>query len=99
MRPGSDHGCGQPRPARDHYARAYASPSALTAGFNWYRKLHQDGADNASATGTVSTPVLYLRGEHEIGDVGAHVGGHFAPEDAPDAVWSTIARFAVGEVD
>jgi len=61
--------------------------------------------------------VLNLRGEHEIGDVGAHVGGllgagltdvrsavipgagHFAPEDAPDAVWSTIARFAVDEVD
>jgi len=55
--------------------------------------------------------LLYLRGEHEGGDIDAYIAGfrgagladvrsaiiagagHFAPEDAPDAVWEAIADF------
>jgi pimeloyl-ACP methyl ester carboxylesterase len=35
--------------ARAAYAKAYATDSALTAGFNWYRTLYQDAADNRQA--------------------------------------------------
>lgn len=51
--------------ARDGYTQAYASDEALRTGFNWYRMLRQDAADNASATGPIASPLLYLRGEHE----------------------------------
>jgi pimeloyl-ACP methyl ester carboxylesterase len=63
--------------ARAAYAKAYASDSALTAGFNWYRTLYQDAADNrqAAAGPPAGTPVLYLRGEHETGDIDAYVRG------------------------
>lgn len=63
--------------ARAAYALAYATDSALTAGFNWYRTLYQDAADNrqAAAGPPVGTPVLYLRGEHESGDIDAYVRG------------------------
>lgn len=63
--------------ARDGYARAYASDEALRAGFNWYRMLPKDAADNAAATGPITSPLLYLRGEHQAGDVGidAYVAG------------------------
>jgi pimeloyl-ACP methyl ester carboxylesterase len=63
--------------ARAAYAKAYASDGALTAGFNWYRTLYQDAADNrqAAAGSPASTPVLYLRGEHESGNIDAYVRG------------------------
>lgn len=65
---------------------------------------------NPAATGQMRSPLLYLRGQHEGGDIDAYVAGsdkpgwptcarrrlpvrtHFAPEDAPDAVWA-IADF------
>jgi pimeloyl-ACP methyl ester carboxylesterase len=63
--------------ARATYARAYASDSALTAGFNWYRTLYQDAAQNrkAAAGPPVDTPLLYLRGEHETGNIDEYVRG------------------------
>jgi pimeloyl-ACP methyl ester carboxylesterase len=63
--------------ARAAYAKAYATDSALTAGFNWYRTLYQDAADNrqAAAGPPASTPLLYLRGEHESGNIDTYVRG------------------------
>ncbi|MFL6225439.1 MAG: alpha/beta fold hydrolase [Actinomycetes bacterium] len=63
--------------ARAAYAKAYATDSALTAGFNWYRTLYQDAADNrqAAAGSPATTPVLYLRGEHESGNIDTYVQG------------------------
>jgi pimeloyl-ACP methyl ester carboxylesterase len=62
--------------ARSDYVAAYKSDSALTAGFNWYRAFPQDAEDNRATKGrTVSTPLLYLRGEHEGGDINAYVVG------------------------
>jgi pimeloyl-ACP methyl ester carboxylesterase len=63
--------------ARAAYAKAYATDSALTAGFNWYRTLYQDAADNrlAAAGPPASTPLLYVRGEHETGDIDTYVRG------------------------
>jgi len=56
-------------------AQAYASDQALTAGFDWYRMLRHDATVNVAATGSVNTPLLYLRGEHEGGDIDAYVTG------------------------
>jgi pimeloyl-ACP methyl ester carboxylesterase len=63
--------------ARAAYANAYATDSALTAGFNWYRTLYRDAADNrqAAAGPPVSTPLLYLRGQHESGNIEMYVRG------------------------
>jgi pimeloyl-ACP methyl ester carboxylesterase len=48
--------------AREAYAAAYASPEALTAGFNWYRAFPEDARANTVAAPPIDTPVLYLRG-------------------------------------
>ena len=63
--------------ARAAYEAAYASDSALSAGFSWYRSFRQDAIDNRrpGALQRISTPLLYLRGEHESGDIGAYVAG------------------------
>lgn len=63
--------------ARAVYAAAYASDGALTAGFDWYRTFHRDVVDNQryAAGPPVHTPLLYLRGEHERGDIDAYVRG------------------------
>jgi pimeloyl-ACP methyl ester carboxylesterase len=59
---------------RDAFAAAYASRAALTAGFSWYRAFPRDAADNGAAT-PPDTPVLYLRGEHERGDLADYAAG------------------------
>lgn len=54
--------------ARKRYVQAYARPQALHTAFEWYRAFPQDERDNAAAAGeSVSTPVLYLRGEKDPG--------------------------------
>ena len=68
--PGGDHAA-----ARDRYAGAYASDAALAAGFSWYRAFARDAADNGHATGEVTTPLLYLRGEKETGHIADYVDG------------------------
>ena len=57
------------REVREEQAGAYASPAALTAGFDWYRAFGQDVTDNqrAAAGPPVPTPLLYLRGGAERG--------------------------------
>jgi len=54
---------------RSEQAAAYATPSALTAGFGWYRAFGRDVEDNlaAAAGPPVRTPLLYLRGGAERG--------------------------------
>jgi pimeloyl-ACP methyl ester carboxylesterase len=63
--------------ARAAYVKAYATDRALTAGFNWYRTFQQDAAENRRASNQppVTTPLLYIRGEHETGDIAAYVQG------------------------
>jgi pimeloyl-ACP methyl ester carboxylesterase len=63
-----------PPEVREEYVAAYASRAALTAGFSWYRAFPQDAGDNTAAT-PPSTPLLYLRGEHERGDLAAYEAG------------------------
>ena len=63
--------------ARADYVQAYATDGALTAGFNWYRTFAKDAVENKEAASRqgVRTPVLYLRGEQESGQIGAYVEG------------------------
>lgn len=60
---------------RDAFAAAYATPEALTAGFDWYRAMPQDAEDNAADTSPVDTPVCYLRGDADPVDVEAYLTG------------------------
>ncbi len=63
--------------ARDRYAHAYAAPEALKTGFEWYRTFAQDDKDNQQkAKGNrIETPLLYLRGEREGGEIEQYVAG------------------------
>lgn len=62
--------------ARAAYFEAYSRASALTAGFNWYRTFPRDAAENGETLGhETTTPLLYLRGEHESGDIDAYIAG------------------------
>ncbi|MBE3015074.1 alpha/beta hydrolase [Microbispora sp. NEAU-D428] len=45
------------------YAKAYATPAALTSGFDMYRAFAADSDHNRSLD-ACATPLLYLRGEH-----------------------------------
>jgi pimeloyl-ACP methyl ester carboxylesterase len=53
---------------------AYASDSALSAGFSWYRAFTADAAANRQPR-EISTPLLYLRGERESGTIDDYVEG------------------------
>jgi hypothetical protein len=66
-----------PTAPRSPYVTAYASDSALTAGFSWYRAFRQDVIDNRppGRQRHITAPLLYLRGEREGGDIKAYVAG------------------------
>jgi pimeloyl-ACP methyl ester carboxylesterase len=62
--------------AREIAVQAYARPEALHIGFEWYRAFPQDEKDNLAVKGNpIQTPVLYLRGEREQGDIEHYVSG------------------------
>lgn len=62
--------------ARASYLTAYARPVALRTGFEWYRAFAKDERDNLAVRGRqVPTPVLYLRGEYESGDLAEYLAG------------------------
>jgi pimeloyl-ACP methyl ester carboxylesterase len=65
-----------PESRRREYCEAYLRPEALRAGFDWYRALEADEKDNLAVKGRpVDTPVLYLRGDAERGDLEIYVKG------------------------
>lgn len=53
--------------AQAEYVRAYSQPGAMTAGFNYYRAVPQDIADNAAfrAAGKLAMPILVYGGDPE----------------------------------
>ncbi|MFA1538465.1 alpha/beta fold hydrolase [Actinomadura monticuli] len=61
--------------SRAAHVAAYESDTALTAGFDLYRAFPQDAKDNAALTDPTTTPVLYLRGDGEGGDISAYAAG------------------------
>jgi pimeloyl-ACP methyl ester carboxylesterase len=70
--------------ARRHYARLYARPGAMHAGFAQFAAFDQDAADNKAflAVGKLDVPVLALGGERSFG-----------------ATMATVMRFAASEVE
>ena len=70
--------------ARRHYARLYARPGAMHAGFAQFAAFDQDAADNKAflAAGKLDVPVLALGGERSFG-----------------ATMATVMRFAASEVE
>jgi len=67
-----------PPDRRDAYAAAYADAGALATGFGWYRAFPEDARRNAAWAkdpARVVMPLLYLRGEHEGGDLDAYLNG------------------------
>jgi pimeloyl-ACP methyl ester carboxylesterase len=63
--------------ARAAYADAYSTGGALTAGFDLYRAFAQDARENIelAEAAPVETPMLYVRGEHEDGDIATYAKG------------------------
>jgi pimeloyl-ACP methyl ester carboxylesterase len=55
--------------AREHYARLYAQPGAMRAGFAQFAAFDQDASDNAAflARGKLAMPVLAAGGEKSFG--------------------------------
>jgi pimeloyl-ACP methyl ester carboxylesterase len=61
---------------RREFVQAYSAPAALHTGFEWYRAFAQDAKDNLSVKDQpVATPVLYVRGDHEPGNMQVYVRG------------------------
>jgi pimeloyl-ACP methyl ester carboxylesterase len=55
--------------SREHYARLYAQPGAMHAGFNQFAAFDQDAIDNKVfvANGKLTMPVLAVGGEKSFG--------------------------------
>jgi pimeloyl-ACP methyl ester carboxylesterase len=55
--------------SREHYARLYAQPGAMHAGFNQFAAFDQDAIENKTfvANGKLSMPVLAVGGEKSFG--------------------------------
>lgn len=55
--------------SREHYARLYAQPGAMHAGFNQFAAFDQDAVDNKAlvAKGKLTMPVLAVGGEKSFG--------------------------------
>lgn len=63
---------------KEDYIRAYSSSDALSTGFNWYRGFTEDSKYNRNLVEqgkTITTPVLYMRGERSGGDMNQYIAG------------------------
>ena len=98
-----------PEADRRLYARAYAQPGAMRAGFEYFRNFERDAEDFARMGRTrLSMPMLVLSGEKAGGsflieqaklvasDVRGQIvkgSGHWLMEEAPDTVIPAISDF------
>src|SRR5262249_38850180 len=73
--------------ARRHYAKLYARPGAMHAGFAQFAAFDQDAVDNRAfvAAGKLDVPVLALGGEKSFGTTMAAVM-RFAASDVEEGV-------------
>lgn len=95
--------------AISEFARHYASPGGMTAGFGYYRALPDDARLAASFEGRrLDMPVLAIGGRHGVGTkladalrpraarltaVIAEESGHFVADEAPDFFCEQVERF------
>lgn len=98
-----------PEADRERYARAYAQPGAVRAGFEWFRNFERDAADFAEmAQHRLRMPVRVIAGEKSGGtflidqvrlvaeDVDGTVipgVGHWLLEEAPDRVVPVLQEY------
>ncbi len=98
-----------PEADRRVYAKAYAQPGGMRAGFEYFRNFERDAQDFANLSATrLSMPVLVLTGEKASGNflieqarlVASDVlglvvtgSGHWLMEEAPDTVIPAIIDF------
>jgi pimeloyl-ACP methyl ester carboxylesterase len=98
-----------PEADRRIYAKAYAQPGGMRAGFEYFRNFERDAEDFAQLSATrLPMPMLVLTGEKASGnflieqagmvasDVRGQVvpvSGHWLMEEAPQAVISAIVDF------
>ena len=94
---------------RRRYAKAYAQPGGMRAGFEYFRNFERDAKDFAQLSATpLPMPVLVLTGEKASGNflieqarlVATNVqgrvvtgSGHWLMEEAPQAVIPAIIKF------
>lgn len=95
--------------AISEFARHYASPGGMTAGFAYYRALHGDAELAASFQAMkIEIPILTIAGRHGVGTklsdalrdrtsnltaVIAEDSGHFVAEETPDFFCDHVERF------
>jgi pimeloyl-ACP methyl ester carboxylesterase len=98
-----------PEADRRFYAKAYAQPGGMRAGFEYFRNFEQDATDFAQlSTSPLPMPVLVLTGEKASGNflieqaklVAKNVqgqvvagSGHWLIEEAPDKVIPALTTF------
>jgi pimeloyl-ACP methyl ester carboxylesterase len=98
-----------PEADRRIYAKAYAQPGGMRAGFEYFRNFEQDAKDfTAFSATTLTMPLLVLTGEKASGTVlidqaklvatnvtGTVVkgSGHWLMEEAPTTVIPAISNF------
>lgn len=91
------------------YARHYAGPGRMTAGFSYYRALREDARFVASIRGqTLPMPVLTIAGRQSVGEklsqalrdeapnlvsVVVDQSGHFVAEEVPDLFCTHLEDF------
>jgi pimeloyl-ACP methyl ester carboxylesterase len=91
------------------FARRYASPGGMTAGFAYYRALREDAALAATFKGRkLPMPIMTLAGRHGVGtklaealaeqaidlaSVIAEDSGHFVAEEAPELFCDRLESF------
>lgn len=59
---------------RASFANAYASPSSLKTGFDWYRSMSEDAKINSERS-LIDTPILYVRGDADPSPIEAYLEG------------------------
>ena len=63
---------------RKSYIKAYSTHEALSTGFNWYKAFDEDAKqnrDNVAKGIMIETPLLYIRGDHEGGNIDEYTLG------------------------
>jgi pimeloyl-ACP methyl ester carboxylesterase len=91
------------------YARHYASPGGMTAGFNYYRALREDSQFVAALRNRkLSMPVMTIAGRYGVGDrladtlrieaddltsIIAENSGHFVAEEVPEFFCERLESF------
>lgn len=58
---------------RQRFVAAYATPSALSAGFDWFRAFPRDAEYNRREQSALTTPLCYMRGEKDPGDIAVYL--------------------------